>query len=158
MIHIKPYQPTDKIALRNYQLEAEQIPYTALPHEWLQEHTITSDQQRFCIWSDDNIVGFFVLDAGTDRTLYSDNPRAVLLRSMSVDSAHQGKGYAKAALAQKVLNHWLLNYFPQCNEIIFGVNHANHNAIHFYRHCGFIDTGRTYMGIKGMQYIFSRSL
>ena len=35
---------------------------------------------------------------------------------------------------------------------------ANRAAIGLYQSCGFADTGRTFMGTKGLQYIYSKTI
>ena len=69
---------------------------------------------------------------------------------MSIAPAQQGKGYARAALGAARLHPLLRAHFPDGGEIVLGVNHANHAAIALYQRCGFSDSGRTYMGVKGV--------
>lgn len=139
-----------------YRLNEAQAAFSASPDSWFD---IKGGKHRcVTIFQDNEIVGFFVLDTGTNRADYSDNANAVLLRSMSVLPAYQGKGIARAALAPKVLDCFVRRHFAHVDEIILGVNHANRAAISLYQKVGFIDTGRTYMGIKGVQYIFCRRL
>ena len=155
MIHLQTFRPAHQAAL-TYTLDETQSRFTALPASWFDDDA--DSHRRITILQDENIVGFFVLDSGADRADYSDNPHALLLRSMSVAPTQQGKGIARRALAPEVLHPFVRSHFPQSDEIVLGVNHANAAAIALYQKCGFADTGRTYMGIKGLQYIFSRRL
>ena len=128
-----------------------------MPGEWLDgDRTLERDKLAITIFADAEIVGFFILDSGADLRHYSDNPHALLLRSMSFAPAQQGKGYARAALGAARLHPLLRAHFPDGGEIVLGVNHANHAAIALYQRCGFSDSGRTYMGVKGLQYIYTR--
>lgn len=155
MVTLHLMTPAHQAAL-NYTLDEAQMLFTALPAVWFDDDA--EAHRRITILQHDHPVGFFVLDSSMDRADYSANPNALLLRSMSVAPAHQGKGIARAALQPGILDAFARAQFPQANEIVLGVNHANAAAIALYRRCGFADTGRTYMGIKGLQYIFSRTL
>lgn len=155
MITLQLTTPAHQAAL-DYTLDDVQTQFTALPALWFDDDAAT--HRRITILQHDEPVGFFVLDSGNDRADYSDNRNALLLRSMSVAPAHQGKGIARAALAADVLHPFARAEFPQADEIVLGVNHANTAAIALYRTCGFADTGRTHMGLRGLQYIFSRRL
>lgn len=157
MITLKPYHPDHYPALTAYRLNASQQAFTAMPGEWLDgDRTLERDKLAITIFADAEIVGFFILDSGADLRHYSDNPHALLLRSMSIAPAQQGKGYARAALGAARLHPLLRAHFPDGGEIVLGVNHANHAAIALYQRCGFSDSGRTYMGVKGLQYIYTR--
>lgn len=157
MITLKPYHPDHYPALTAYRLNASQQVFTAMPGEWLEgDRTLDRDKLAITIFAGTEIVGFFILDSGADLRHYSDNPHALLLRSMSIAPAQQGKGYARAALGAARLHPLLRAHFPDGDEIVLGVHHANHAAITFYQRCGFSDSGRTYMGVKGLQYIYTR--
>ena len=157
MITLKPYHPDHYPALTAYRLNASQQAFTAMPGEWLDgDRTLEHDKLAITLFADADIVGFFILDSGADLRHYSDNPHALLLRSMSIAPAQQGKGYARAALGAARLHPLLRAHFPDGDEIVLGVHHANHAAITFYQRCGFSDSGRTYMGVKGLQYIYTR--
>ena len=99
MITLKPYHPDHYPALTAYRLNASQQVFTAMPGEWLDgDRTLDRDKLAITIFAGTEIVGFFILDSGADLRHYSDNPHALLLRSMSIAPAQQGKGYARAAL------------------------------------------------------------
>ena len=73
-----------------------------------------------------------------------------------VSDRHDGVTQEHAALGAAHLHPLLRARFPDGDEIVLGVHHANHAAITFYQRCGFSDSGRTYMGVKGLQYIYTR--
>ncbi|HDR1495733.1 TPA: GNAT family N-acetyltransferase [Pasteurella multocida] len=139
----------------SYSLSPEQAKFTALPSVWFADLNAKKPWKAFSILSDDEPVGFFVLDQGEDRQKYSDNPQAVLLRSMSIHPDFQGLGIAKQALSHQRLMPLLLHHFPSSHEIVLGVNHLNQRAYAFYLTCGFKHTQRELMGIRGKQYILS---
>ena len=71
---------------------------------------------------------------------------------------HQGNGYARTALVPATLDAFIRAHLPACDEIVLGVHHANRAAIRLYQRAGFDDTGRTYDGLKGLQFIYHRVL
>ncbi|STY87262.1 Uncharacterised protein [Moraxella ovis] len=97
MITLAPLSSTHQNEL-SYEPGDEQIQFTVLPKDWLDDER--ADAYKAVILDDDlhQVVGFFVLDIGQDKYRYTDNPNAVLLRSMSINPVFQGKGYAKRAL------------------------------------------------------------
>lgn len=139
-----------------YQLNAEQAMFTVLPETWFD--ISSADCLRISIIQDDVAIGFLVLDNGTDKAIYSDNPRALLLRSMSINPAYQGKGYAKAALLHTDLQDLIQHHFPNANEVILGVNEKNRLAKRVYQQAGFHDTQRRYQGQLGQQIIMARNI
>ena len=146
-------------ALTAYQLTGEQAEFSRPPSDWLSGNiAFSAAQLAVTILRGDEPIGFFVLDSGAGRDEYSANPHAVLLRSMSLHPRHQGNGYARAALAPATLDAFIRAHLPGCDEIVLGVHHANRAAIRLYQRVGFEDTGRTYDGLKGLQFIYHRVL
>ncbi|MBF1282617.1 MAG: GNAT family N-acetyltransferase, partial [Neisseria sp.] len=93
------YDPAHAADL-DYRLHGEQAQYSVSPQERLQNGRFAApDCLAVTILCQNRPIGFFILDKGSDRLTYSANPRAVLLRSMSVNPAYQGQGCARAALA-----------------------------------------------------------
>ncbi|UNU73104.1 GNAT family N-acetyltransferase [Moraxella nasovis] len=97
-----------------------------------------------------------MLDFGQDKFCYTDNPNALLLRSMSVNPIYQG--YAKQALDKALLTAFCKAYVPKCDEIVLGVNHANVTAQKVYEKVGFKKCQRTYLGQAGVQFVYSLAL
>lgn len=97
MITLAPLSSTRQNEL-SYESGDEQMQFAVLPKNWLDDER--ADASRMVILDDDlhQVVGFFVVDIGQDKYRYTDNPNAVLLRSMSRNPVFQGKGYAKRAL------------------------------------------------------------
>ena len=146
-------------ALTAYQLTGEQAEFSRPPTDWLSGNiAFSAAQLAVTILRGDEPIGFFVLDSGAGRDDYSANPHAVLLRSMSLNPRHQGNGYARTALVPATLDAFIRAHFPACDEIVLGVHHANRAAVRLYQRVGFADTGRTYDGLKGLQFIYHRVL
>ena len=146
-------------ALTAYQLHGAQAEYSRPPRDWLSGgRGFDAAQRAVTILHAGEPVGFFILDGSSAREEYSANPQALLLRSMSLNPRHQGNGYAHAALAPACLDPFVRAHFPDCDEIVLGVHHANRPAIRLYQRAGFHDTGRNYPGLKGLQYVYHRRL
>lgn len=152
---LMPYQPSHLEAL-SYDFDSIQHQFSALPKERV--NTLTAEQLALTIMANDRAVGFFIIDNGQDKFDYTANSRAVLLRSMFVNPQYQGQGMAKCALNSPLLQTLINAKFPQSNEIMLGVNHANSVAQKLYLNSGFIDTKRRYQGLKGVQFIYSKQI
>lgn len=139
--------------LNSFVLPKEQEQFTALPNNYKE---VTVGQYRIVIFNEKEPVGFFLLHS-TDRVKdYSSNPHAMLLTSLSINQAEQGKGYAKQAML--LLKQFVTNEFPKCNEIVLAVNHKNIAAQHLYLKVGFEDTGIRKNGPIGEQLIMNLML
>jgi len=146
-------------ALTAYQLTGEQAEFSRPPSDWLSGNIpFSAAQLAVTILRGDEPIGFFVLDSGAGRDAYSTNPHAVLLRSMSLNPRHQGNGYARTALVPATLDAFIRAHFPACDEIVLGVHPPRRPAARLYQRVGFADTGRTYDGLKGLQFIYHRVL
>ncbi|HYK73446.1 MAG TPA: GNAT family N-acetyltransferase, partial [Pseudoneobacillus sp.] len=137
--------------LLTFQLPKEQHQFTGLPIEVLD--VSMKDEKRFpiVIVNSEEAVGFFVLHYGEDIKSFSTNPNALLLRALSINFIHQGKGYAKMAMQQ--LPEFVLNNFPDINEIVLAVNERNNGAKTLYEKTGFEDRGERRIGNIGPQYL-----
>lgn len=139
--------------LNSFELPKEQGQFTLLPNNFKE---VTESQYRIVILNDTEPVGFFLLHL-TDRVKdYTDNPKAVLLTSLSINHAKQGRGYAKQAMF--LLKKFVTAEFPNYNEIILAVNHKNISAQKLYLIVGFQDTGKRKMGPIGEQFIMNLML
>ncbi|QIW15296.1 hypothetical protein A4G20_02570 [Pasteurellaceae bacterium RH1A] len=139
----------------NYDLDEEQAQFTTLPKHWFDDQ---SGAMRVVILAGEQAIGFFILDQGQDKFDYTDDPNAVLLRSLSINPAYQGRGYAKAVMAHASLANFCRQHLPMAKSIVFGVNHKNTHAQAVYEAAGYTKLERTYMGIKGLQYVYWASL
>ncbi|WP_430787076.1 GNAT family N-acetyltransferase [Virgibacillus flavescens] len=136
--------------LKSFELPEEQAKFTALPTKYFK---VTEGQHRIVIVNESEPIGFFLLHSTERVKEYSDNPNAMLLTSLSVNQAKQGKGFAKQAMI--LLSDFVKSEFPNCNEIILAVNHKNIPAQRLYSKIGYKDTGRRKIGPVGEQFIMS---
>jgi RimJ/RimL family protein N-acetyltransferase len=156
MVQLAFYEESHKQQLLQFNLPADQHQFTGLPSEVL-EITIQDDNRYpIVILNGEEVVGFFVLHHGEEITSYSTNPNAILLRALSIDFPHQGKGYAKTAMKQLPL--FMKTNFPQMSEIVLVVNERNLGAKKLYDGVGFIDRGERRMGEIGPQYLLHLEL
>ena len=145
-IELRIVEDIFKPALLNYTLPPEQIPFTALPRqvfERLNARNAAGDFNAFPIsilWKD-QVVGMFVLDKGEDLQLWTDNPNAFFLRSLSINPDYQQKGIAKQAML--LLPHFIGTHFASfgIGEIVLGVNMNNTIAKRLYSQIGFRELG-----------------
>jgi len=144
----------DKIA--GYVLSEEQLRFTKSPAESIQH--AAQDKQRHPILAlkNEELVSFFVLHEKDGAASFSENPHAVLLRSLSTDRRHQGKGHAKEAF--QLLPAFVRAHFPDITEIVLAVNVQNTPAQALYEKCGYIERGNRVMGSKGEMIVMSLQL
>ena len=140
-------------ALNSFELPKEQEQFTLLPTNVKE---VTENQYRIVIQNDTEPVGFFLLNSTDQVKDYTDNPKAMLLTSLSINHVKQGRGYAKQAMF--LLNKFVAAEFPNCNEIILAVNHKNITAQKLYLKVGFQDTGKRKIGPIGEQFILNLML
>ncbi|MEG0256589.1 N-acetyltransferase, partial [Vagococcus sp.] len=118
------YSDSYKTNINNYFLTEEMTYYTGIPKDCIAISEEMPSFHSILAFSDNNeLVTFFVLDEGEDKTLYTDNLNSMLLRSFSTDSHHIKKGYAKEALG--LLADFVRVNFPHINEIVLAVNEKN---------------------------------
>ena len=139
--------------LNSFELPKEQGQFTLLPNNFKE---VPESQNRIVILNDTEPVGFFLLHSTDQVKDYTDNPKAMLLTSLSINHAKQGRGYAKQAMF--LLRNFVTVEFPNCNEIILAVNHKNISAQKLYLKVGFQDTGKRKMGPIGEQFIMNLML
>ncbi len=145
-IQLKHYEDSHKEALLSYQLPPEQTPFTAVPATVFERIRTRNAQGDFSaipisILSEEQPIGLFVLDSGTDLNLWTENTRAVFLRSLSINPAFQGQGIG--TLAMQRLPEFIKGHIPELsvNEIVLGVNRENHTGQKLYRRIGFQEYG-----------------
>lgn len=158
MVKIALYHEKYFTDLSSYELDEVQAQFTDLPRRILKDPLILNKENRFqyCILYNEKPAGFFSLDLSEDRFMYTDNPKSILLRAVSVMPQFQGKGVAKEAML--LLPSFVKLHFAEVNEIVFGVNLDNEVAYSLYLRSGYIDAGKIYEGIKGPQHVMSKNI
>ncbi|MGO3858563.1 MAG: GNAT family N-acetyltransferase [Neisseriaceae bacterium] len=152
---LRPYQAADLTELSSYQLDKDQDAYSRSPYQAIviEDKLAQPSRHGVTLWHEAEAVGFFILDAGPDRALFSDRADALLLRSLSINPKHQGQGLGHQVM--KELPDYCARYLPSCREIVLGVNQHNHLAYRLYLNHGFVDTGQSRMGPSGPQHMLS---
>jgi RimJ/RimL family protein N-acetyltransferase len=120
VVKLSFYIPEYIDILREFHLPSGQKDFTALPVNALQKCSHDKERHPVVIFSDDTLVGFFVLHTGSGITSFTNNPHAMLIRALSINYVHQGKGFAKRAM--KILPEFVAEHFPSINEITLAVN------------------------------------
>lgn len=142
--------------LEGYHLHDEQQKYTAMPLEALKSCELEEDRHPIAIFHGSQLAGFFVLHGWEGVKAYSDNKNGILLRAYSISSLFQGMGIGRETM--KFLPSFVKEHFPNKNEIILGVNHANIIAQQLYLKGGFKDKGIRVMGRQGEMLILHKEL
>lgn len=146
------YKPEYKERLSNYSLSVEQQRYTAFPLDALQKCEVEPDRHPIVILYGNQPAGFFVLHGWEGVKDFSNNNEAILLRAYSINAEFQGKGIASQSI--NLLSPFVKKHFPDVNEIILAVNHANIVAQTVYKKGGFVDKGIRAMGREGEMFIY----
>ncbi|MBY0202330.1 GNAT family N-acetyltransferase [Paenibacillus cucumis (ex Kampfer et al. 2016)] len=155
-IRLVPYEEQYHQDLTRFTLKNEQVHFTALPAQVIEEAMINPDKDPIVILHQAVPVGFFVLHKGSEYVESVESDHKILIRALSISEQYQGKGYALDAMKQ--LPDWVREFHPEIDEIILAVNEANKAAYQFYVKSGFLDLGLTRMGNRGIQHILCYSM
>ena len=157
LVKLEPYQETseNQQALQHYVLTNPL--YTIQPEKKIVEIKDQPRQQAVLIrLITGELVGFFCLSSWPDGEDYTANQQAVLFRAMSIDERYRGQHYGQQALA--LLGEFVKRHYPECNEVVLGVNVNNQVATGLYLASGFVETGRRLLGVLGAQKILSYTI
>lgn len=157
MITLVPYDPSHFASL-NYQLNNEQAQFTMSIEACIHQRKDLEDPGKSIIVArlGETPIGFFILDQGADKLQLTANRNAVLIRSYSINPGYQGKGYGKKVM--ELLTGYVKEQYPAANELVLSVNLENEHARQVYLKAGFSDTGRQITGIRGPQYVLSKTI
>ncbi|TLS36422.1 GNAT family N-acetyltransferase [Pseudalkalibacillus caeni] len=150
-ISLCDYKTEHYAALEAFFLPEEQKQYTAMPAAALEKCLTDPDRHPIVILAGEIPVGFFVLHSGEAIKSFSDNPKAILIRALSIDISNQGKGYGK--LAMMMAPEFVSRNFNGIDEIVLAVNKRNIAAKKLYEKAGFQFEGTMREGRIGPQYI-----
>lgn len=78
-------------------------------------------------------IGFFTLHGGKGVAPYTENPKAIFFRSFSIDYKYRGMGYGKQVI--QALPQYVMQNYPDINEIYLTVNTDNTKARTLYMQC-----------------------
>lgn len=149
---IRRYVENDYSAITEYCLPKEQAIYTSLPIDVLEAFKKDKFNLPFIIFLDDDLIGCFALYTNKEGNYYTGNENAIILKSFSIDSRYQNRGYALQTFNR--LPEIIKINFPDKDEIILTVHHTNLPAIHLYKKAGFMDKGLRFDGDYGEELIF----
>ena len=138
-------------SIKDYILPPEQYQFTSYPAEVLAQNIQVNEMIPVLILHDSCMVGFFCLHHGQRVTEVTENTKALLLTSFSINYKHQKRGYAKQALLN--LATFIHDHFTDIDEVVLEVNMRNIPAQSLYKACGFKDSGERRIGIKGEKMI-----
>jgi len=151
-VELKFFRPEyEKALFEEYQVSPEQEKYTALPVRAIQLCREDRDRHPIVILAAKKPVGFFVLHRGDRIRSITESPRAMLVRSLSINLSEQGKGYGKEAM--RLLPKFVSDYFPDMNEIVLVVNQHQEGTLQLYTEAGFEDRGHRKTGPVGEQVL-----
>jgi RimJ/RimL family protein N-acetyltransferase len=150
---VRQYKNEDLAAISKYSLPEEQALYTSLPVHVIEAFEADEYNQPFVICIGDELAGCFALYTDQKGNIYTDNEHAIVLKSLSIDSRHQKKGYALETLM--MLPDIVRNHYSDKNEIILTVHETNIPAINLYKKAGFVYKDEDYDGEYGIENIFS---
>ncbi|MGE7924012.1 GNAT family N-acetyltransferase [Viridibacillus arvi] len=152
-IHLERYSDRYESQIACYQLTDEQLQFTGSPVESILVAKSDEDRYPILVLDDEEIVTYFVLHKNEGVKPYSNNQKAILLRTFSTDFRYQGRGYAKQSLLE--LPRFVKMNFPEITEVVLAANLKNIAAQSLYLKCGFIDEGARTMGSHGELIIMS---
>ena len=141
--------------LQKVELPAEQKYFTATPLEALQSlanpnfHLIVILRGGAC-------VGYFILHEKDGPAELGFPFGALLIRSLAVDFAEQGKGVASQAM--RLLPLFVNDHFPEIHRLILLVNEKNIPARNLYQKVGFTEFVKRLDEVYGAQLIYCKEL
>ena len=133
------YEERYKDQICHYELDDSQKQFTTLPSDALS--ICEKDMSCFPIvmLHHEMPVGFFILQVGEEIQHYTNQENAMLIRSVSVNPAYQGMGFAQHAMG--TLPEFVSSTFPDIKELFLIVNLKNTRAEHVYLKTGYLDRG-----------------
>ena len=142
--------PGDKARIAHLALGPGQDAFTADPVARLS--ALGQGEEAWAVVEGDAIAGFFVLDRNISGEHPYARPGEVVLRSLLIDAARQGRGLGRAAMA--ALPSLVAAEYPGTPAIALTVNVRNTTARSAYLRAGFLDEGDLYHGGRsGPQHV-----
>ena len=139
-----------------YDLDDRQREFTFMPKAALERFNGNRHCSPIAILEGDAPAGFFILHAGADALGDPGLEGYMLIRSLSVNPAFQGKGIGQQAM--KLLPSFVKEHFPHVVELFLLVNDGNDRAAYIYKAAGYEDRGMRREGPKGPQAVLHMSV
>jgi RimJ/RimL family protein N-acetyltransferase len=140
--------------LQNYQFGSSK--FSTHPLQAIESIKQNSNAHPIIVLYDQHVIGFLILEKLPHQSIYGDYHGAILFRSFSLDAKYRGRGLSKIVI--QTLIPFVHTHLPNETTIVLTVNQANAAAIGLYKRMGFNDTGRTFLGKKGLQYVFEKRI
>lgn len=90
-IKVRRFEDADFQTISKYTLPDEQAIYTSIPSLIVETFRADEFNQPFVICSEAHVVGWFALYTDQSGNIYTNNEKAILLKSLSIDARHQKK-------------------------------------------------------------------
>ncbi|MFV0559310.1 MAG: GNAT family N-acetyltransferase [Enterococcus sp.] len=152
-MYLVEYDMQHREAINNYCLTDAMIYFTSEPKENVSISETKRTYHSIVCYANKKLVTFFVLDESSAKSIYTNEPNAMLLRAFSTDTRYTRKGHAKEALT--LLPDFVKQQYPHIKEIVLAVNSKNNAAQKLYLNANFSDTGKKARGEKGELLIFN---
>lgn len=156
-IDIRPFEESDRTALKDFKLSRQQLEFTSLPLDVLDEAVDDADRMPCVVEdSEDGLVGFFILHKHYRHEGYDTRREAVFVRSLSINESVQGKGYGtKVALNLPI---FVQDHFSDYDHLHLVVDADNAAAWNLYERAGFIHTATKEDGPIGLERLYHLDL
>lgn len=141
--------------LNKIHLTAENQKFTQTPNKVLE--TLHDPNRRMVIIINENTcVGYFVLHEKEGALGIGFDDKALLIRSLAVNSLEQGKGFAFKGMS--ILPEFVKEYYINVNKIALIVNTKNVPAQRLYQKVGFVKHSSRMHETHGIQFIYRYDL
>ncbi|MBL4831059.1 MAG: GNAT family N-acetyltransferase [Aliivibrio sp.] len=156
MITIEKYSDSRKVQTHQLSVTTEQSQFTVSNiAEFL--GCLASHEHPQLILSDDQVVGFFILDTQYNNHYDFCPSEAIGIRGLLIDQRFQGQGFAVQAIL--AMPAYISKKYSTFSSIYLTVNCRNEPAYNCYLKCGFKDSGHLYYGgAAGPQHIMSYAI
>ncbi len=156
MVTIEPYSDSRQVQTQHLSVKAEQNQFT-VSNVAEKLHSLASHEHPQLIISNDQVVGFFLLDTRYSESYHFCSSDAIGVRALLIDQRFQGQGFAVQAIL--AMPAYVSKHYPAFNSMYLTVNCRNKPAYKCYLKCGFKESTELYHGGPvGPQHIMSHSL
>lgn len=152
-ITVQVYEERYRDTLYDFVLSERQQVYSSLPKEVLDDALNDEDRTANIVLNEeDEVVGFFVLHQYYQHEGYDTPNHVVYVRSLSINEAHQGKGYGTKMMMY--LPQYVQTLFPDFNHLYLVVDAENKSAWNVYERAGFMHAATKEEGPIGKERLY----
>lgn len=153
-VELQPATIKDLDLLQGYRVSENS--FVNHPVDAMKKNQFEEESYPVLILNKDELVGFFILQAGPQLSRYTSNKDALLLTNHSIDLYSQRKGFAKRSL--QMLPDYVKKHFPAVTEIVLAVELDNLSAQILYLQSGFLDSKRRVRQNNQLYFVFYAKL